>query len=156
MVPRFRSVPWQTLSPVLAAQLTYWVELTGITDLSVMFFEVLHTCALPESVLITQHGARRKALAFVFELEHGQAGVLLNAMMGRGLPDWFNATVTGALRIPPGFAALIAAGTWRFLGLPVFNDSDPSIKRVYGWLLHLEVFDLDEVALLAHSPAEHN
>ena len=126
------------------------VEQTGLSDLSILFFEVVHVAALPEVVPITQHGAKHKANAFSFQLEAGQAGNLFNAL---GVQAWFNDSVTAAIRIPVGFASIIAGGDWRFLGLPVF-DYSVGVKRAYGWALHLHIFGVDEAALIAHSVAE--
>ena len=125
------------------------VEQTGLLDLSMLFFEVVHVAALPEVVPITQDGAKHKAKAFPFQLEAGQAGNLFNALDA----NWFNDSVTAAIRIPDGFASIIAGGDWRFLGLPLF-DYSVGVKGAYGWPLHLHIFGVDEAALIAHSVAE--
>ena len=56
LLPRFVTVPWQVLNAVQRAQLVFWVEQTGLSDLSMLFFEVVHVAALPEVVPISLHG----------------------------------------------------------------------------------------------------
>ena len=136
----------------------YWVELTGLTNVNLIFLDVEKAVELPRHVPIVEYGARRKANTFGFHVEAGQAEHLLNSVRDRGLPAWFDETIVGALRVPPAFAVLVAEGRFDAIGIPLFDDDMQQHEpgkcfRQFGWKLSLEAIGLNSDAIPKHSGA---
>lgn len=131
---KFRTLPWHRLTPEQACQFSFWVHVTGHTNLQMFFVHARQASFLRGEFAVDQFGMKNVAKSFAFELEAGQSAHLM-ADLGDKMPPWFS-EVSQAIRRPASFVTLIEKQTWKWAGLPIFPKKPHWFhrKELQRWL----------------------